>query len=165
MVGIGAAAIVVVSIFGPAESARSFRAEGEPRPIPSGQLTPVTGEEFEGILVGRRGRPVVVNIWASWCAPCRAEMPLLARAARAHADVAVLGVAARDDPDAARQFLDEVGVDYPSVFDASGDILELLGVRGFPTTYFFAADGTLVRTILGGVTEPQLAAELEELTG
>jgi thiol-disulfide isomerase/thioredoxin len=89
----------------------TFEASGPPLPLPAeGQFPAVTQQEFEGILVGQLGTPVIVNVWASWCAPCRTEMPLLQRAAETYGDqVVILGVASNDSPEAARKFLDEFG--------------------------------------------------------
>ena len=142
-----------------------FRADAPARPVPDAQLTATDLEAFEGILTGLRGTPVVVNVWASWCAPCRAEMPLLERAAKTYEGRAVvLGVDSRDEPGAARAFLDDVGVTYPNVWDQTGAIRRALGLRGFPTTYFFDRNGALVASVVGGVSEARLAAQLRDLT-
>jgi cytochrome c biogenesis protein CcmG/thiol:disulfide interchange protein DsbE len=157
-------ALVAVVVLAPADASTSYRPSGRARPVPTEQLAPVTGDEFGGILVGLRGTPVVVNVWASWCPPCRAEMPLLERAAdEFDGRVVFLGVASRDSVPAAAEFLDEVGVTYPNVFDATGQVREDLELRGFPTTYVFDADGELREAVVGGVTEPRLAAQLEDL--
>jgi len=121
-------------------------------------------DEFEGILVGLHGRPVIVNVWASWCPPCRAETPLLERTWEATRDrVTILGIASKDAPSAALSFMAEFGVSYVNIFDGSGDIRARLGLRGFPTTYVFGPDGTLRTTIVGGLTEQRLAAVLEDI--
>ncbi len=118
---------------------------------------------FKGLIVGQQGRPVVVNIWASWCAPCRTEMPLLQRAADAYTGRAViLGVASNDDPDAARLFLKEFGLTYPNVFDQTGDIRVALGLTAYPTTYVFGVDGRLRARVAGGVSEQRLTALIED---
>ena len=135
-----------------------------PQPLPPvGELTSASLAEFEGIVVGQRGRPVIVNVWASWCAPCRTEMPLLNEAAAAYAGrVTVLGVASKDDPDAAQAFLEDLGIDYPNVIDVSGEIRTTLGLTAFPTTYVFSREGRLVNTVRGGVTEQRLSVVIEE---
>ena len=145
----------------------SFRATGEPVALPeAGELTDLSADQFEGVLVGLHGTPVIVNIWASWCAPCRTETPLLERAWRAHGDeVMIIGVASKDIAANSRDFMDEFEVSFPNVFDSSGEIRARLGLRGFPTTYVFDADGTLRTTIVGGLTEQRLAAVLEDLRG
>lgn len=162
---IGFVGLIVAAKVAPTASPAPYHPVGEPIELPGERLAPVGGVEFDGILVGLRGAPVVVNVWASWCAPCRTEMPLLDRAARRFdGRVAFVGVASRDDRDEALRFLEDIGVTYPNVFDSSGDVRSRLGLRGFPTTYVFDASGTLVRSIVGGVSEQQLAAQLEELT-
>lgn len=162
--GIGVLVILAVVAFGPRDTAGDYRPAGDPVPLPTTQLDAVGEEEFGGILVGLRGTPVVVNVWASWCAPCRTEMPLLGRAADTYRGrVVFLGVASRDDRAAAASFLDDVGVDYPSVFDATGEVRRALGLRGFPTTYLFDAAGELREAVVGGITEQRLAAQLDDL--
>lgn len=142
----------------------SFEASGEPIELPvQGSLAGITANEFEGILVGLRGQPVVVNIWASWCAPCRTEMPLLQDAADAYAGEAViLGVGSNDDPGAAEQFLDDLGLTYPNVFDTTGEIRVALGLTAYPTTYVFGADGTLRARVNGGISEQRLAGLIQD---
>lgn len=166
-------AIVLVAIvvllaatrLGGSTASTGFTADAPARDLPRTQLEPTTLSEFEGILVGLRGRPVVVNIWASWCAPCRAEMPLLQRAADTYdGEVTVLGVDSKDSARPAAAFLEDVGVGYPNVFDITGEIRKALGLRGFPTTYFFDARGEIVATVVGGISEARLAAQLDELT-
>jgi cytochrome c biogenesis protein CcmG/thiol:disulfide interchange protein DsbE len=165
------AVIALVVIVGYAvtrpSSASSFVATGNPVALPpAGELTPLSADDFEGVLVGLRGTPVIVNIWASWCSPCRTETTLLERTWKAHGqEVVILGVASKDVAASSRSFMDEFGVSYPNVFDVSGDIRAMLGLRGFPTTYVFGADGKLRTTIVGGLTEQRLAAVLEDLRG
>jgi len=164
-----AAALLVIVGFAVTRPANntSFRAAGEPVALPaSGRLTDLSADQFEGVLVGLRGTPVIVNIWASWCSPCRTETPLLERTWRAHGDeVMIIGVASKDVAARSRDFMDEFDVTFPNVFDSSGEIRARLGLRGFPTTYVFGADGTLRTTIVGGLTEQRLAAVLEDLRG
>lgn len=141
----------------------AFSASGAPRRMPdTGTFPNVREQDFEGILVGLRGKPVVVNVWASWCAPCRTEMPLLQRAAETYTDrVVVLGVASKDDPEAAQGFLEDFGLTYPNVFDSTGRIRVALQVSAYPTTYVFDRQGALVSTVKGGVSEQRLAALIE----
>ena len=158
------AAIVVYAVTRPTSEVR-FEASGPPLTTPpAGALTELTADEFEGVLVGLRGKAVIVNIWASWCAPCRTETPLLERAWEAHSDeVTILGVASKDIASESLAFIDEFDVTFPNVFDATGEIRSRLGLRGFPTTYVFDRNGTLQTTIIGGLTEQRLAAVLEDI--
>ncbi len=157
-------AIVVFAVTRPS-SDTSFQPAGDPVALPeAGHLTDMSEAQFEGVLVGLRGTPVIVNIWASWCSPCRTETPLLERTWKAHSsDVVIIGVASKDVASRSVAFMDEFGVSFPNVFDGSGQIRARLGLRGFPTTYVFGADGTLRTTIAGGLTEQRLAAVLEDL--
>lgn len=127
-------------------------------------MVAVSEAGFEGMLVGQRGRrPVVVNIWASWCAPCRTEMPLLNRAADSYRGrVTVLGVASNDAPEAAQRFLDDLGISYPNVFDLDGSIRVKLDLSAYPTTYVFGRDGRLRATVKGGISEQRLAGLIED---
>jgi thiol-disulfide isomerase/thioredoxin len=163
LLGVLVVAVVVVALR--PSGVPAFRATGEPVDLPPpGELTAVSADDFEGMLVGLRGTPVIVNVWASWCTPCRSEAPLLARAARQHDDVVVIGVASKDAVASARRFMDEFDMDYVNLFDASGDIRSRLDLRGFPTTYVFDKDGELVSTVTGGITERALAGAIESVT-
>jgi thiol-disulfide isomerase/thioredoxin len=91
-----------------------------------------------------RGRPVVMNFWASWCAPCRLEKPILAAAARKHADsVHFIGVNVLDGLQDAQRFAQEFDIPYPSLYDDDGSLLRAYQVVGLPTTVFVTADGRI----------------------
>ena len=158
------AALVAYAVTRPSHET-TFEPSGDPRPLPAAaKLTEMSADAFEGVLVGLHGKPVIVNIWASWCAPCRTETPLLERAWKAHSDeVTILGVASKDIASESLAFIDEFDVTFPNVFDATGEIRSRLGLRGFPTTYVFDRNGTLQTTIIGGLTEQRLAAVLEDI--
>ncbi len=167
MLGPAAAVALVVAVAIPAlrqPDPLTFRASGPPVDIPQhGTFPSVTPDVFEGMLVGARGRPVVVNLWASWCAPCRAEMPLLQRAADGLAERAViLGVASEADQRDAQAFLDELGVTYANVFDATGEIRSRLELTGYPTTYVFDGTGRLRTKFTGAISEQQIVAFIED---
>lgn len=104
------------------------------------------------------GRPTLVNIFASWCGPCRAEMPMLNASYRTHqSEIAFLGIAHLDRYEDALQFIDELAVPFPTVFDLDGDFAFAVESRGMPTTVVFDADGTLVARVIGELTETSLA--------
>lgn len=112
-----------------------------------------------------RGKPVVLNFWASWCAPCREEAPALARVAGAEAGrVSFLGVDVRDQADDARTFIATYGIPYPSLSDRDGAVEHLFTDIGIPFTVFINADGTISRTWLGPLDERHLLAFVGELT-
>jgi thiol-disulfide isomerase/thioredoxin len=93
-----------------------------------------------------RGHPAVVNLWASWCAPCKREMPLLERVYRKYrsSGLIVLGVNVNDSPSDARSFVRAIGVTYPVARDVSGRLSDRIGLFGLPETAFVKRDGTLL---------------------
>ncbi len=120
------------------EAGSRFVAQGPALPLPSEPLAEVDVATFEGILVGLRGKPVVVNLWASWCGPCESEAPLLERAwAADNGRTTFLGVDTKDGATAAARFIGRHGLNYPNVSDPSGEVARALGSRGLPTTYIF----------------------------
>jgi thiol-disulfide isomerase/thioredoxin len=128
-------------------------------------------ERAEGgrfVLSEARGHPVILNFWASWCPPCRAEMPALARV---HADLASEGleilavnVTRQDSEAAARGFIADLGLDLPVAFDRDGQVERSYLVRALPTTFFIDAEGVIRTVIIGGpMRESVLRAEAEAL--
>lgn len=91
-----------------------------------------------------RGRWVVVNFWATWCAPCRAEMPYLQEIATEYAaQVTVLGVNMREDAEEVARFVGEAGIAFPVLLEPDDAMLLWYGPRGLPLTYVIAPDGTV----------------------
>ena len=133
------------------------------QPIPETVLPMLTGETAGpghlDLKTAGVGRPMLVNVFASWCAPCRLEHPnLMALEARG---VAVVGVAWKDDPVATRRFLDELGDPYAMVLvDREGRAGLDLGITGAPETFAVNAMGRVVAKFSGPLTEP---AEIERL--
>ncbi len=118
---------------------------------------------FDRRLRELRGHPVVVNQWASWCPPCRAEFPIFQRLAERYAGrVAFLGVDMQDDREAALAFMSELATPYPHYFDEDASISRLFGGgRVSPTTGFYDARGKLVFSHLGAYADDaQLEAEI-----
>jgi cytochrome c biogenesis protein CcmG, thiol:disulfide interchange protein DsbE len=130
----------------------------------SGRMPALSGRALEGGTVGAatyRGRPLVVNFWATWCGPCRREQPALSAAHReAGADGPIfIGVNFRDDLAAARAYLREFGVDYPSLADASGSLAYAFDVPYLPATIFVDATGEMRYRAVGALD----ARRLDEL--
>lgn len=99
-------------------------------------------QAFDAQLRGLRGYPVVVNGWASWCAPCKFELPFFQRQAmRRGAQVAFLGINVQDARSAARRLTARYPLPYPSFVDRRGDIVRRFGARGLPVTAFYDAAG------------------------
>ena len=130
---------------------------------PAFRLTSLEGREIS--LEALRGRPVVLNFWASWCVPCREEAPLLeaAKTSYASADIAIVGVLYADEPAAARDFTATYGLTYDSAMDPDGRTAVDYGVFGIPETIFITRDGTIGHRQIGPVTEPELRRQLDVL--
>lgn len=119
---------------------------------------------FQELMGQLRGTPVVVNIWASWCGPCRLEAPDLARAANLYGDrVQFLGVDILDARGPARDFIREFSWPYPHLFDVAGEIRDRLGFIGQPATVIFDAQGNRVFEWNGVVVFDQLEENIEPL--
>lgn len=119
---------------------------------------------YSALLESLRGTPVVVNIWASWCGPCRLEAPELAAVAAEYGDrVRFLGIDVLDARPDARAFIEEYDWPYPSLFDRTGQIRDSLGLIGQPHTVFYGADGAVIDTHHGSITGDQLREQVEAL--
>jgi cytochrome c biogenesis protein CcmG/thiol:disulfide interchange protein DsbE len=105
------------------------------------------------------GRPVLVNFWASWCTPCRAEMPALDDAADRRDDVLILGIATDDTEVAARRFADSIDVSYPLGIDTTGVVAADFGAFGLPTSVMVDGSGTITAIVYGELDD----AEIEDL--
>jgi len=119
---------------------------------------PFVGDASRSVSLAQfSGGSVVVNFWASWCIPCRKEMPAFQVAAdRLVGRVAFVGINEQDSATAAADFQHAVGVRYPSGSDPSGRVAALYGVRGLPTTVVMDAAGRIVGRRVGQVDEEQL---------
>lgn len=115
-------------------------------------------------LAGLRGRPVLVNFWASWCVPCRKEMPAIEAVAREMGtSVSFIGVDTNDTKSSASSFSAQTGVTYPLGFDPSAKVASSYGVYGLPTTFFVSRDGRLLGRQVGAMTAVQLKALIAQV--
>jgi thiol-disulfide isomerase/thioredoxin len=107
------------------------------------------------------GVPTVLNLWASWCPPCREELPVVQQLAAAAGDrLRVLGLVSKDGVGPATSFAADAGATFPSAYDADGALMDDLGLRALPYTYFLAADGSVAYVQVGPVDS---LAQFEQL--
>ena len=155
-----------------------FLAPGEPkqREAPEFELESLDGGTISSADL--KGRPIVLNFWASWCIPCREEMPAFERMWARYEDegVQIIGVNIQDSEEGAREFVEEIGVTYPIALDTKGTLGNQLGVRGLPQTFFIdetyrfekisageAVEGGGDRVVFGAIDEATLEEKIQEL--
>jgi thiol-disulfide isomerase/thioredoxin len=113
-------------------------------------------------LSALRGRPVVLNFWATWCAPCKAELPRLEQAARDHPEIAFYAVDLDEDSARVRGFFDSLGItQLVPLIDVGSAVARAYGLgEGVPTTYFIGADGIVRAAVVGEMDGARIAAGL-----
>jgi cytochrome c biogenesis protein CcmG, thiol:disulfide interchange protein DsbE len=166
----GLAALFLSGLLGGDRSKLPSALIGQPSPLV--RLAPLDGLVRDGVPVPgfggedlRGGKPRLVNIFASWCAPCHAEHPFLMELAKDNR-IAILGINQKDTPENARRFLGAKGNPYAAVgVDPNGRASIEWGVYGVPETFIVRGDGTIAHKLVGPLTEanlPGFRAELEK---
>jgi cytochrome c biogenesis protein CcmG, thiol:disulfide interchange protein DsbE len=128
---------------------------------PAFSTTDLSGRKVD--LAQFKGRPLLINFWASWCTACRQEMPMIQKAARAHPGLAVVLVDERDSTGSARQFLSQLGIDMPVATDPDGTIGGSYRVSGLPTSVFVRPDGAVSSRYPGAMDQRTLEQHLAQL--
>jgi thiol-disulfide isomerase/thioredoxin len=156
----GGVLTAAISFGGPSSTADALEVSG---PMPILDLPALQGGRVSPDLY--RGKVVVVNIWASWCGPCRLEQPGLERLWREYRDrgVQFIGVDFEDDRAAGLEYLREFDVTYPSVSDPTGILSFRFGMLAPPTTFIVDREGQLRYHLLGAQAEATLRRYIEEL--
>ncbi len=133
------------------------------RPAPDFKLKTFDGPTIS--LRALRGRPVVLNFWASWCPPCRIEASLLERTWRVYKKrgVAFIGVDIQDREEDALRFIREFNITYPNAPDPSGEVSISFGVSGLPVTFFVSKDGQILRRWVGAIEKEVLVRSIKEI--
>lgn len=132
--------------------------QGSPAP----DFTLVTPDGETVSLSDYRGQPVVLNFWATWCTPCREEMPLLQETYEAHQEdgLVVIGVNVRETPETIERFLDQVGVDFPILLDPDAEVVNRYLVTSLPLTFFIDRNGNVRTLVVGGMSKTILDERL-----
>ena len=130
---------------------------------PDFKLSTLDGEEIT--LSALRGHPVVINFWATWCPPCRFEMPAMERVYRRSREdgLVILAVNFQENKEEVSAFVNEFGLTFPILLDEKGNVAMQYRVRGLPTTYFVDGAGKVRKVRVGAMTEEFLETTVQEL--
>jgi thiol-disulfide isomerase/thioredoxin len=136
-----------------------------PQPAPDFRLKTLDGGEVA--LSDYRGRPMLINFWASWCEPCRAEMPAIIAAYHAHRGSGLEVLAIDNTPldviDDVRSFVAEFQLPFPVLLDEENEAVEAFSIVGLPTSVFIDGDGLIRATNIGPMTAEVLEAHLQKI--
>ena len=132
-------------------------------PVPNFTLALIDGKNFK--IGDHKGKPVLINFFASWCLPCREEMPVLVKIAREYEakGVVFLGIAVDDTEEKMKDFIAKYEVKFPVGLDKTAEVQKSFGLYGIPTTYFVDKKGMINYFHSGIVTEELLQHELDKL--
>jgi cytochrome c biogenesis protein CcmG, thiol:disulfide interchange protein DsbE len=166
---LGAGLAVVVPLLGVlamnlGRDPHSIRSPLIGRAAPAFSLAPV-GRSAPVSLESLRGRPVVINFWATWCVPCLEEHAALTAAARTFGEVQFLGIVYEDDEASTQAFLAQRGSSYPALLDPEGRTAIAYGVSGVPETFFINGAGRIVEKYAGALNRETIAALIARAKG
>lgn len=166
MAALGAAWIWVSAVPASATSGGRVPAPREGFSAPAVDLERLEGESLD--LTELRGRVVVINFWASWCPPCRAEMPALERTYQAERsrglEILAVNTTYQDQLGAAQAFVAEHGLSFPILLDRTGETANRYRMRALPTTFFVDREGVIRKVIVGGpMSEATLRSTVDSL--
>jgi len=145
------------------DARRTALIDAAERPRAASFRVPALRRAGEVTLASHRGRPVLVNFWASWCAPCRRETPELVRFAKAHPGIDVIGLAVEDGVSASRAFARRYAVPYELGVDRNGAVSRRFEVPGLPTTVLIDSEGRTANTWPGEIGPEDLEAIARQL--
>jgi thiol-disulfide isomerase/thioredoxin len=132
---------------------------------PDVMLPSLSGETLS--LSQLKGKPVLMNFWATWCVPCREEMPMIVDAAKKYerTGLSVLAVNVQEGEALVKPFVDEFALPFPILMDKDGAVVNRYRVRGIPTTVFIDREGIIRSVYLGPMTEEILNTQLRTILG
>ena len=133
------------------------------KPVPKLELDDLAGKPWS--LAGARGQVVVMNFWATWCEPCRAEMPVFERAQQQYRDqgLVVLGVDMQEQDPEIIAFLSQIGVTFPTAADRTGEVTRQWRATGLPTTFLIDRQGIIRDVRVGAFTDGMLEERLTKV--
>lgn len=116
-------------------------------------------------LSAYRGKPVLINFWATWCVPCQTEMPAIDTVARAHSGLVVLAVDSMEGPVLVQRYQDQHPYSFRPLLDPTGEVVARYRVDGLPTSFFIAPDGTIQAINVGPMTQGTIEKDLAAASG
>jgi peroxiredoxin len=171
LLGLGVGVIIFFGFLNPddgirinanAEGAGSLPVPTLDEPAPAFDLTSLSGEQV--YLEDYRGQVVVLNFWATWCAPCRLEMPAFQSRSTLYPDeIVVVAINNAEDPQDIQTFVDELRLDFEILLDPDAAVQRLYLVRGYPTTFIIDQEGVIRVQHVGLINEDQLDRYLADL--
>jgi cytochrome c biogenesis protein CcmG/thiol:disulfide interchange protein DsbE len=129
-------------------------------PAPEFSLNTLVGQRTS--LAAYRGHPVIVNFWATWCPPCRAEMPAISSVAKAHPDTIVLAVDVLEGPALVQIYLNDMPLGFAPLLDPDGRAASVYKVNSLPSSFFVGPDGTIRAINIGPMDLPTIEANLRK---
>ncbi|WP_054534226.1 TlpA family protein disulfide reductase [Herpetosiphon geysericola] len=156
--------IATVAILTSGNSNKPQTVVGIDRPVPAMVLKTVDGDSFNPAEY--RGKPLIINFWASWCEPCKEEMPALVRTAERYGDkIAVVGInlTDQDKDQEIRRFIQRYAVTYPIALDNERVAQQAFGIFNIPVTFFIDSEGIIRYTRINAITETEMDHVLSEL--
>jgi len=132
---------------------------------PDFSLKTLDGEEIT--LSDLRGKVVLLNFWATWCPPCRGEMPAFQQAYSDYADedfiIVAVNATREDDPEKVAAFIAKYGLEFPVLLDSTGEINQLYLVQSLPTSFFIDKEGVIQEMVVGGIAEAMVRTRIEKM--
>ena len=155
--------LLLLTASGCSEDASSVAGNEPLEAAPDFDLHLLEGGNFK--LSNYKGKPVVVNFFASWCVPCGAESPVLDKVYQDYQSkgVSFVGVAVNDTESKAREFIERYELTFPAGLDDTGEIKDAFGVYGMPTSYFINREGLISYLHPGAVTERLMQHEIDKM--
>ncbi len=167
LLNVGLLALILTQLLTPAPHVASDPLVGHPAPDFSLAMLRPDSSKSDLSLSNFKGKPVVLNFWASWCAPCKEEAPLLEntwKQMRAQGkDVVTLGIDFQDSKNDSLNFLQLYSITYPIVLDADGSVASKYGVISLPQTIFINRNGTVISKVSRELTAQTLSSGIQSI--
>jgi len=142
--------LLLFSVCSPAQAQESLTPMQPPKPAPVFKLPDMDGEVFS--LQQYRGKPVIINFWATWCPPCREELPSMNRAWQKIKDdnIAMIAINVGEDEDTIFSFMGDYPIDFQMLMDQDGNTIKQWPIKGLPTTFVIDPQGRMAYRAIGG---------------